>query len=109
MRGFMYQSEIQPSHRSRICEVLIHIGDIAVQVKFLDWPVSTGNGYGEIDVAIGGQPKDRARYAHIRKREVKSADLFRKVDRVDAIHFAVWQRQIAEQHSAGYPFKIFPR
>ena len=25
MRGFMYQSEIQPSHRSRICEVLIHI------------------------------------------------------------------------------------
>ena len=36
MRGFMYQSEIQPSHRSRICEVLIHIGDIAVQVKFLD-------------------------------------------------------------------------
>ena len=40
-------------------------------------------------MAVGGQPKDRARYAHIRKREMKTADLFRKVDRVDAIHFAV--------------------
>lgn len=37
--------------------------------------------------AIGGERGQI--YAHIRKREMKSADLFRKVDRVDAIHFAV--------------------
>ena len=36
MRGFMYQSEIQPSHRSRICEVLIHIRVSAGTGSFLD-------------------------------------------------------------------------